>query len=176
MSSLFTVESNIYPSLNQAADETLLIAAPADFERTQWMKEQIIISDEPLLAGHTVCAPTVPEAYELDREGLMSGLVRAKRALLVGSAALENTAGSHWDAIVDIWGKDPAGEQRSLIPVLFENYRLGGLLAPLVAIDLSGLGPVQASQHFIERFADSMPGADPRRHIQSPPPFWDNKS
>lgn len=117
----------------------------------------MLTSDEPALMSTLVCAPTVPEAYTLAPDEFASAVDRARRVLFSYTVAIEESSGGHWDAFNHMWLKDPIGRRRSLLPVLFDNYRPRGIFSSIAAIDLNDLGPNEASARFIEQLADTIP-------------------
>src|SRR6266487_2164732 len=96
--------------------------------------------------------------------------IQAQRTLLVVSerSLASGYVEAEWAAR---FAQDPTGEARRLLPVRIEACDIGGLLGPIVYVDLVGLGPDQAQAALLEgvatgrnkpAVAPAFPGGAPR--------------
>lgn len=94
----------------------------------------------------------------------------ARTLVLLSPDFLANTETSIWQAT---WHKDPAGENRKLIPVKIRHCTPTGLLAPIVAIDLTDKSRPAAVEYLIKKLG----AVTAERNIPTaPPPFPGRKS
>nr|WP_274536512.1 TIR domain-containing protein [Pseudofrankia sp. BMG5.36] len=81
----------------------------------------------------------------------------AVRTIIVVSAEYlaSAVAQAEWGIL---FGEDPAGEKRNLVPVKIEDCQLSGLLAGLVSFDLFGLGEERAREVLLDRIRVAVAG------------------
>lgn len=154
---LFPVERNFHRG-EARNREILIVAAPSDFEWVGWLKQQVVDSDNPALGGVQVCTPVSPDAYRIAEDEFSAALARAWRMLFVCTAAFDQSSAPHWQAFGSAWSADPSGMQRKAVPILVDDYRPGGLIAGIVAIDLRAFSLSTAGLQLTTQLARSVSG------------------
>jgi hypothetical protein len=161
---LFPVARNT-KATSSSAGEIFIIAAPDDFEWVEWMRNQIVATANPVLAGFAVRTPHNWSSCSQSPADMLDAMRQARRFVFPSTARFDQP-GLHREAFAYAWGRMVVARSCVVVPVKVDEYMPDGLLAGSKAIDLVGLRGVELSTKFIDGLArtiarPSMPATPP---------------